>query len=469
LAESRSRNSKIGVQEPPATALAVAFSSGKGGVGKTNIATNLGIALSEAHQRVCVLDADTSLANINILLGLEVEKNLDDYLQGSADLEDILLQGPKGLKIVPSATGITDYINMRPVQRKKMLTALEQLENQFDFILIDTAAGIGDGVIQFIESAQYAVIVITPEPTSLTDAFSLLKVLYRREYTQPVYILVNMANSYAHSMEVFKRFAFAVNKYLDKKVHYLGYVPTDQAVTQCVTKQIPLLIASPDSQAAKCIRLLANVLLKHFTKSQNPSRKISQFWNTQINKLPQSANNTEHEAANSPTTDIDPANVDTTKLSKQQADDLFSDLIKHYLTEFGSLPEQAIDLVIQAFEQDQLPAKAKETLQTHWKDAAPSESERELPAMSKAQNIQDGIDDLVGTAQQTKQQLTELAEHLRVQYRELYNADLARTIPKMRAVPSPAHHPIGNEADETDGNASLKSSIRFAAAVDLKD
>ena len=257
-------------------ALAIAITSGKGGVGKTNITTNLGISLANSGNNVCIFDADTSLANINILLGLRPENTLEQFFSGEKEIDDILLTGPSNVKIVPSANGIAELSDLGEEQQSRLVTGLQTLEEQFDYILIDTAAGISENVIRFIQSAQYAVVVISPEPTSLTDAFSLVKVLQRRHYDKPVYTLVNMAKNYKHSMEVFKRFSHAVNKYVHLKVRYLGYIPMDLAMRNAVATQTPVVVSQPRSPAARCISLLTQIMVKHFTsEDHSEGRNVS--------------------------------------------------------------------------------------------------------------------------------------------------------------------------------------------------
>lgn len=471
-------------------ALTIAITSGKGGVGKTNVTTNLGIALAKAGKKVCVFDADTSLANINILLNLTPEYTLEHFLRDDLSIDDIMLTGPEGMQIVPAATGIADFILLNGDQQSKLIDALEQLEQRFDYILIDTAAGISDSVIRFIQSAQYAVTVISPEPTSLTDAFSLIKVLQRRHYEQPIYVLVNMANNYAHSMEVFKRFAHAVNKYIQTKVRYLGYIPTDKAVRHAIASQTPISISQPNSPAGRCITLLANILLKHFTANSAPVRKISQFWRSQSGELPEQAiekltpssigkaleDTIEQAETEQPTSiaveELAPEQLIASvlakaSLSQSQADTVLADLIQYYLGEFGTLPSQAIDLVLQAHAQGELSDTTLEKLQ---QQIAPTAGEEEGKTESETQptvqQIQSQIDHLVEDAERTKRELTELADHLKLKYRELYNMDLMRPQTAVRSLQSA--RPQGSKVKANDDTASLLQSIQYAAAVDRK-
>ncbi|MCC6209169.1 MAG: MinD/ParA family protein [Gammaproteobacteria bacterium] len=256
----------------------IAITSGKGGVGKTNVTSNLAIALARNGNRVCIFDADTSLANINVVMGLSVEHTVEHLLTGERTVDEILVEGPEGVMIIPAASGIAECANLNQEQRARLITALESLEDRFDYILIDTAAGIGESVLSFVRSAQYAIVVISTEPTSLTDAFALLRVLKRHSYEHPAYVLVNMAINYANSMEVFKRFEAAVKKYLSMKVHYLGYIIEDKAVRTSVRAQRPVLLDHPDAVASRCFTTLATVLSKQFSGTVQP-HSFSAYWN----------------------------------------------------------------------------------------------------------------------------------------------------------------------------------------------
>jgi MinD-like ATPase involved in chromosome partitioning or flagellar assembly len=155
----------------------IAISSGKGGVGKSSIAVNLGISLAKTGARVCIFDADTGLANVNILLGLTPQYSLEHVLFGAKAIEEVMMEGPHGLKIVPGANGISECVNLHPRQQLRLTGELARIEEDFDYILVDTAAGISDTTLDFISASQHALVVLTPEPTSLTDALSLIKLL----------------------------------------------------------------------------------------------------------------------------------------------------------------------------------------------------------------------------------------------------------------------------------------------------
>lgn len=238
----------------------IAITSGKGGVGKTNISANLGISLAAQGHRVCIFDADTSLANINILLGLTPSHTLEHLLSGEKKIEEILLQGPGGLEIVPAASGIMEFVSLNKGQQKRLLTAVRKLSRRFDYLLIDTAAGINEPLLSFLQAAPYTIMTITPEPTSLTDAFSLLKVLKGRDFNHPVFVVVNMAPGLTSAHDAYKRFRDAVAKYLNIKVYYLGHVLSDGELSHAVLKQQPVILQRPYALASRCIRSLSERL-----------------------------------------------------------------------------------------------------------------------------------------------------------------------------------------------------------------
>lgn len=259
-----------------ATALAV--TSGKGGVGKTSLATNLGIALARAGQRVCLLDADMGLANVNILLGLRPTRTLEDVISGEATLDDILLDAPEGLKIVPAASGL-ERLGRRAddAARRRIVAELAALETAFDYLLVDTPAGIGAGTMSFLQACDAVLLTITTEPTSLTDAFTLLKTLQRRRYPGELAVMVNMLPAEQQGERLFRRFNAACERHLGIGLGYLGHVGMDRAVTSAVLRQQPLLVSSPLAPAARQIGELARVLRERFPPGRGQGR-FAGFW-----------------------------------------------------------------------------------------------------------------------------------------------------------------------------------------------
>jgi len=260
-------------------ATVIAFTSGKGGVGKTNIATNLGLALSSRSEKVCLFDADTGLANINILMGITPELTIEHVLKGEKSIEDIILKLPSGISIIPAASGIQQCTDLDSQQIQRLTTSLVTLEKNFDYILIDTAAGIDSNVLDFVASAQYRIIVITPEPTSLTDSFALLKMLIIRGKKKAIFVLVNQVKDYPSSQAIFKRFQQAVKSFLKIDIYFLGYLTTDKYLNKAVSQQIPVVLAYPASPVSCGIASLADIIKRQFRNDKHQPF-FSQYWAT---------------------------------------------------------------------------------------------------------------------------------------------------------------------------------------------
>jgi flagellar biosynthesis protein FlhG len=268
--------------------------------------------------------------------------------------------------IIPAASGIAECANLDPAQRQRLVSALESLESRFDYILIDTAAGIGDTVLYFVQSAQYAIVVISTEPTSLTDAFALLRVLKRRNYGHPVYVLVNMALNYANSMEVFKRFEAAVKKYLNMKIHYLGYITEDKAIRSSVSAQRPVLLQHPEALASRCFTTLATVLSKQFSGTPSP-HSFSAYWSgLAAAPTPPGAPSAQPSSSSPPggvpTVATDQAwsqvreRIQDTAIPEAEVTQRLTTLLQAYVARFHRLPLDRPDLLQPLLEERDYPA-----------------------------------------------------------------------------------------------------------------
>lgn len=253
--------------------------SGKGGVGKSSIAVNLGITLARRGRRVGILDGDTGLANVNILLGLRPEQGLGEVLAGECGIRDILMEGPHGLKIIPGASGIREYAELSDAHQQRLVEELANIEADFDDLLLDTAAGIGDTTLDFLAAGHQVLLVLTPEPTSLTDAFSLLKLALRRQALD-VRVIVNMVADVAEARSVFQRFASAVEKYLHTRVEFLGFVQRDESLRSAVTLQHPVALFAENDPSARPFQRLANAL--EDSPQQDDAPAFSRFWQRRL-------------------------------------------------------------------------------------------------------------------------------------------------------------------------------------------
>ncbi len=278
----------------PALPRVIAISSGKGGVGKSSISVNLGISLAKAGARVCLLDADTGLANANILLGLAPEFSLEHVLYGAKAIEEVMLDGPHGLKIIPGANGISECVSLHPRQQLRLTRELARIEGDFDFLLIDTAAGIASTTLDFIAAAQHALVVITPEPTSLTDAFSLIKLLKRRRSKNHFHVLVNMCSSANQAKGVYHRFAAAVEKYIAVDTQYLGHILRDESMRAAVTLQNPVSMF-PDSDPSSRGFITLSDKLDKVTAEVPVTSSFSSYWHRQFRQQRRAASETHSE------------------------------------------------------------------------------------------------------------------------------------------------------------------------------
>ena len=259
----------------------IAITSGKGGVGKSSIAVNLGISLAKTGARVCIFDADTGLANVNILLGLTPQFSLEHVLFGAKTIEEVMLEAPHGLKVIPGANGISECVTLHPRQQLRLTRELGRIESEFDYLLLDTAAGIADSTLDFVGSAHQTMVVVTPEPTSLTDAFSLIKLMHRRRATMNYQVVVNMCSNVAQAREVFHRFAAAVEKYIGVRPSFLGHLLRDESLRVAVTLQSPVALFPDTDPSSRSFMRLTDAL-KQAVDGSRPSSGFTGFWQRQF-------------------------------------------------------------------------------------------------------------------------------------------------------------------------------------------
>jgi len=235
----------------------LAVTSGKGGVGKTNASVNLGIALAKQGNRVLLMDADMGLGNIDIMLGLQTEYNLSHVLDGKKTLNEIMVDAPGGIKIIPSASGVSRMAQLSPMENAGIINAFSELDGILDVLIIDTAAGIADSVISFCRAAQEVIVVVTDEPASMTDAYALIKVLSREHSLTRFRLLANMTRSTEQGKELYKKFSKVCDQFLDVTVDYLGTVPFDHDLREAVQKQTPVTVLKPNSLSGKSFKEMA--------------------------------------------------------------------------------------------------------------------------------------------------------------------------------------------------------------------
>ncbi|AIR90090.1 cobyrinic acid a,c-diamide synthase [Pseudomonas cremoricolorata] len=235
----------------------IAVTGGKGGVGKTNVSVNLSLALAELGRRVMLLDADLGLANVDVLLGLTPKRTLADVIEGRCELRDVLLQGPGGVRIVPAASGTQTMVHLQPAQHAGLIQAFSEIGDNLDVLVIDTAAGIGDSVVSFVRAAQEVLLVVCDEPTSITDAYALIKLLNRDYGMNRFRVLANMAQSPQEGRNLFAKLTKVTDRFLDVALQYVGAVPYDECVRKAVQKQRAVYEAFPRSKCALAFRAIA--------------------------------------------------------------------------------------------------------------------------------------------------------------------------------------------------------------------
>ena len=238
----------------------ISVTSGKGGVGKTNMSVNLACCLAKSGKRVVLLDADLGLANVDVVLGLTPIHNIFDLFHGKT-LDEVLCDTPYGFKILPASSGMSDMMSLETGQKLELLEALDDLEEKVDYLIVDTGAGIHDNVLYFNIAVQERIVMLTTEPTSLTDAYALIKVLKQRHGVDNFKVVVNMAPSLAVAKEVFSRLYAACDHFLEGvSLDYVGTIPRDSLVRQSIIKQVPFCISEPKSNAAMAMQVIANVV-----------------------------------------------------------------------------------------------------------------------------------------------------------------------------------------------------------------
>jgi flagellar biosynthesis protein FlhG len=240
----------------------LAISSGKGGVGKTNVVTNLAYSLCKQGERVLVFDADMGLGNIHILLGLAPKYNLEHVLSGQKTVAEIVVEGPVGIKILPAGSGVQELTDLTHAARMVLLEEFDRISQDYDFLIFDTGAGISSNVTYFCSAANEIILIATTEPTSLTDVYALMKVLYQKHNQKYFRLIVNSVKSEKEALEIYRHLSAVTDKFLSHvSVEYLGYILNDPNVSKAVRQQRAFMELYPHSKVSQCISELCRKIV----------------------------------------------------------------------------------------------------------------------------------------------------------------------------------------------------------------
>lgn len=261
----------------PKSRRCLAVTGGKGGVGKSNLSVNLALELGSLGNRVGLVDADFGLANIDLMCGVVPEFHLGHVIAGLKELDEVTIGLSKNVSLIPGGSGIEELANSSIATRPHVFAQMRLMEEKLDFMLIDTAAGIADNVSGVLSSASEIIVVVTPEPTSIVDAYATIKVILRHSPTRPISIVVNNIVGIGDAEKVFQSISSAVFGFLNRHVGFLGMIPFDPAVQEAIREQTPVVRYAPNTPASRAIRLIAKQLNRQDRDDPRPS-EVQSFW-----------------------------------------------------------------------------------------------------------------------------------------------------------------------------------------------
>jgi len=245
-------------------ARAIAITSGKGGVGKSNLSVNLSVCLARRGLRTCLLDADLGMANADVLCGLAPTHTLEDVVKGERRLSEVVVPAPGGFTLIPGASGVGRLANLEVSEQRRLVEQLGLLERTVDLVVVDTGAGVGTAVTSFVAAAAATFVVVTPEPTSMTDAYGAIKVLAADVPHARPRLVVNQVASIAEARDVHARIDRVSRRYLGRGVEFAGAVPVDPALQAAVRRQRPLAVVAPEAAASRAVdRIAARLVEEH--------------------------------------------------------------------------------------------------------------------------------------------------------------------------------------------------------------
>jgi flagellar biosynthesis protein FlhG len=279
--KSYSKQSASLTAAPPAEARVITITSGKGGVGKTNFTVNLAIKLSQMGNRVIIIDADLGLSNVDVIMGRMSKYNLSDVLKNNKEIMEVLEEGPCGVRFVSGGSGVQDLVKLNKMQLVDLLMKLGKLDYEADIILIDTGAGLSDSVLSFVHASKEVILVTTPEPTSITDAYALIKTISNKDAGKNIKIVVNKVDSEMEANNILDKLKAVTERFIGIKLISLGFIMNDSCVSKSVKIQQPFVLNYSKCEATKNITDIAQILLDTKGAAMSGSSGFKMF----INKL----------------------------------------------------------------------------------------------------------------------------------------------------------------------------------------
>jgi flagellar biosynthesis protein FlhG len=256
----------------------LAITGGKGGVGKSNVAVNLALELGALGWRVSLFDADLALANTDMLLGVNPQYHLGHVLTGERSLDEVIIETTNGVRLIPGGSGVEELANLSLAQQQQLIAELSAMEAASDFMIIDTAAGIGHNVTSVLRAAAEVIVVTTPDPTAVVDAYATIKVLHRYCPAKPVWVLVNNAVGFGDAEEIFGQIHSAAKRFLQHPLEYIGTIPRDEELAEAVRRQIPVVNYAPQAPASRSFRLIAKQLDQARRCAVGSAGPSASFW-----------------------------------------------------------------------------------------------------------------------------------------------------------------------------------------------